>query len=67
MWSKGWITQNENINTLYKRTSSNNLVLRSTVEPFNKFRIELTVIEITQLINKSTIDGLPMIICSALL
>ena len=39
---KGWITQNENINTLYKRTSSNNLVLRSTVEPFNKFRIELT-------------------------
>ena len=39
---KGWITQNENINTLYKRTNSNNLVLRSTVEPFNKFRIELT-------------------------
>ena len=28
---KGWITQNENINTLYKRTNSNNLVLRSTV------------------------------------
>ena len=39
---KGWITQNENINTLYKRTNSNNLVLRSTIEPFNKFRIELT-------------------------
>mgnify|MGYP001157354789 FL=1 len=38
----GWITQNENINTLFKRNSSSNLVLRSTVEPFNKFRIELT-------------------------
>ena len=36
------LTQNENINTLYKRNSSTNLVLRSTVEPFNKFRIELT-------------------------
>ena len=33
---RGWLTQNENINTLYKRNSSTNLVLRSTVEPFNK-------------------------------
>ena len=32
--SKGWITQNENINTLYKRTSSNNLTLRSTIGTF---------------------------------
>ncbi|MDA9663588.1 cell surface protein SprA, partial [bacterium] len=39
---KGWITLNENMNTLYKRNSSSNLVLRSTVEPFPKFRIELT-------------------------
>ena len=39
---KGWLTQNENINTLYKRNASTNLVLRSTIEPFNKFRIELT-------------------------
>ena len=38
----GWITKDENINTLFKRNSSSNLVLRSTVEPFNKFRIELT-------------------------
>ena len=39
---KGWFTQNENINTLYKRNASTNLVLRSTIEPFNKFRIEIT-------------------------
>ncbi len=39
---RGWLTQNENINTLYKRNASTNMVIRSTVEPFNKFRIELT-------------------------
>ena len=38
----GWLTQNENVNTLFKRNSSTNLVLRSTVEPINKFRIEFT-------------------------
>ena len=39
---RGWLTRNENMNTLYKKNLSTNLVLRSTVEPFNKFRIELT-------------------------
>ena len=38
----GWLTKNENVNTLFKRNSSTNLVLRSTVEPINKFRIEFT-------------------------
>ena len=37
-----WLTRNENMNTLYTSMSSSNLVLRSTVEPFNKFRIELS-------------------------
>ena len=45
----GWITQNETLNTLYKTNSSSNLVLRSTVEPFNKFRIELTANKNTSL------------------
>ncbi|MDA9345187.1 cell surface protein SprA, partial [Flavobacteriales bacterium] len=39
----GWLTQNENMNTLFKKNASTNLVLRSTVEPFHKFRIEFTV------------------------
>ena len=39
---RGWLTQNENLNTLFKRTSSTNLIFRSTIEPFNKFRIEFT-------------------------
>ena len=38
----GWLTQNENMNTLFKKNASTNLVLRSTVEPFHKFRIEFT-------------------------
>ncbi len=40
--SQGWITKRSDLNTLYKRNSSQNLILRSTVEPIKKFRIELT-------------------------
>ncbi len=47
--NNGWITKNINLNTLYKRNNSSNLVLRSTIEPFNKFRIELTANKNTSL------------------
>ena len=40
--SQGWITKSSDLNTLYKRNSSQNLTLRSTVEPIKQFRIELT-------------------------
>ena len=39
---KGWITKDTTLNTLYTRNKSSNLTLRSTVEPFKQFRIELT-------------------------
>ena len=39
--SNNWIVQNSSLNSLYKTNSSNNLNLRGTFEPFNKFRIEL--------------------------
>ncbi len=40
--TNGWLSQNQNINTLFSKTSSSNLIIRSTVEPIKKFRIELT-------------------------
>ena len=40
--SQGWITKSSDLNTLYKRNSTQNLTLRSTVEPIKQFRIELT-------------------------
>ena len=45
----GWLTKNENLNTLYKSSSSKNLVLRSSVEPIKKLRIELTASKNTSL------------------
>tara|TARA_B100000902_G_C27276597_1_gene899198 strand:- start:658 stop:1878 length:1221 start_codon:yes stop_codon:yes gene_type:complete len=38
--SNGWITQDSSLNTQYKKNSSTNLTLRSTVEPIKQFRIE---------------------------
>ena len=40
--SKGWISRSPSLNTMYKTSSSENLTLRSTVEPIKQFRIELT-------------------------
>jgi cell surface protein SprA len=39
---KGWITRDTTLNTFYKTNRSENLTLRSTVEPVKQFRIELT-------------------------
>ena len=38
----GWISKSPALNTMYKTNSSENLTLRSTVEPIKQFRIELT-------------------------
>ncbi|MAU36420.1 MAG: cell surface protein SprA [Flavobacteriales bacterium] len=38
----GWISKNSALNTMYKTTSSNNLTLRSNVEPIKQLKIELT-------------------------
>jgi len=38
----GWITKDSRLNSMYKRNNSENLTLRSTVEPIKQFRIELT-------------------------
>ena len=40
--NQGWITKNSALNTLYKTNTSTNLTLRSTLEPINQFKIELT-------------------------
>jgi len=40
--SKGWITRDSTLNTLYKTNHSTNLTLRSSVEPFKQFRIDIT-------------------------
>ena len=49
--SRNWIVQNSSLNSLYKTNSSNNLNIRGTFEPFNKFRIELNA-------NKTTSNNL---------
>ena len=46
----GWITKSTDLNTMYKKNTSTNLTLRSTVEPIKQFRIELTA-------NKTTSDN----------
>ena len=38
----GWLTKDTLLNTLFKTNKSQNLTLRSTVEPVKQFRIELT-------------------------
>ena len=38
----GWITKDSRLNSMYKRNNSENLTLRSTIEPIKQFRIELT-------------------------
>ena len=38
----GWISKSTALNTMYKTNSSENLTLRSTLEPIKQFRIELT-------------------------
>ncbi|MAJ90272.1 MAG: cell surface protein SprA, partial [Flavobacteriales bacterium] len=38
----GWITKSNSLNTMYQTNSSNNLLLRSTVEPIKQLNIELT-------------------------
>ena len=38
----GWISKDPALNTMYKTNKSENLTLRSTVEPIKQFRIELT-------------------------
>ncbi|MCP4181560.1 MAG: cell surface protein SprA, partial [bacterium] len=43
----GWITKDSRLNSMYKRNNSENLTLRSTVEPIKQFRIELTANKIT--------------------
>ena len=40
--NEGWLTTDSTLNTLYKTNFSNNLTLRSTVEPIKQFRVELT-------------------------
>ena len=40
--SEHWLTNDTTLNTLYRTNHSNNFTLRSTVEPFKQFRIELT-------------------------
>ena len=40
--NKGWLTQDTTLNSMYRTNRSINLTLRSTLEPFKKFRIELT-------------------------
>ena len=39
---RGWITKSESLNTMYKTNLSQNLTLRSTLQPIKQFRIELT-------------------------
>ena len=38
----GWITKSSSLNTMYQTNSSDNLTLRSTVEPIKQLNIELT-------------------------
>ena len=40
--NNGWISRDPSLNTMYKTNSSENLTLRSTIEPIKQFRIELT-------------------------
>ena len=40
---RGWMVQNENINTAYTTTQSNNLNMRANLQPFKDFVIELTL------------------------
>ena len=40
--NNNWLTQDTLLNSLFKRNKSQNLTLRSTVEPVKQFRIELT-------------------------
>ena len=40
--NKGWLTRDTTLNSMYRTNRSINLTLRSTLEPFKKFRIELT-------------------------
>ena len=40
---RGWMVQNENINTAYTSTQSNNLNMRANLQPFKDFVIELTL------------------------
>ena len=40
--SSGWLTVDSTLNTMYNQNKSTNLTLRSTVEPFKQFRVELT-------------------------
>lgn len=40
--NNGWISRDPSLNTMYKTNSSDNLTLRSTIEPIKQFRIELT-------------------------
>ena len=40
---RGWMVQNENVNTAYTTTQSNNLNMRANLQPFKDFVIELTL------------------------
>ena len=40
--SNGWLSTNSALNTMYKTNFTQNITLRSTVEPIKQFRIELT-------------------------
>ena len=50
--SRGWLTVDSTLNTMYNQNKSTNLTVRSTVEPFKQFRVELTA-------NKTTSNNLP--------
>ena len=41
--SRDWLVQNENLNTAYTTTQSNNLNMRANLQPFKDFVVELTL------------------------
>ena len=38
----GWISKSTKLNTMYRTNSSNNLTIRSTIEPIKQFKIDIT-------------------------
>ena len=48
---EGWISKSTALNTMYKTNSSENLTLRSNIEPIKQFSIELTANKTTSISN----------------
>ena len=47
----GWISKSTSLNTMYKTNSSENLTLRSTIEPIKQLKIELSANKTTSINN----------------